>query len=111
MLNSTFPSSCLLFADDIVLFSDEPGKLQDLIDSLHQYCSSLNLLINTDKTKTLVFGQHPSQVPFQWSLNSNVLEVVEKFKYLGCTGDATSKITLRKRSIKQTNFFNNYQLN
>ena len=41
-------------------------------------------MINTDKTKILVFGQHPNQTLPQWSINSNPLEVVEKFKYLGC---------------------------
>ena len=32
ILNSTFPSSCLNFTDNIVLFYDEPGKLQELIN-------------------------------------------------------------------------------
>ena len=80
---TNFPSPCLLFADDIVLFSEDQNKLQGMIDSLLCYCTKYHLEINTTKTKILVFGQNPKYVNFQWNINSQPLEVVGKYKYLG----------------------------
>ena len=78
-----FPSSCLLFADDLVMFSENPNHLQNLINSLHQYCINKHLAINSDKTKILVFGQNPKFIKYQWSIGNQKLQIVGKFKYLG----------------------------
>ena len=80
-------SSCLLFADDIVLLSEDPTELQDLIHSLHNYCKQYvyQLEINTSKTKILVFGQNQKHINYQWTLPNEPtpLEIIGKFKYLG----------------------------
>ena len=78
-----FPSTCLLFADDIVLFTDDPRKLQNQINSLHLYCWHKYLEINSDKTKILVFGQKSTSVTDSWEIGSKSLEIVNKYKYLG----------------------------
>ena len=78
-----FPSPCLLFADDVVLFTDNPKKLQDLINSLCFYCRQQHLDINSNKTKILVFGQKPKLIADSWEVNSQRLEIVTKYKYLG----------------------------
>ena len=38
--NEVFPSSCILFADDLVIFSKNPKELQNMIDSLNDYCTA-----------------------------------------------------------------------
>ncbi len=45
----------LLFADDMVLFSNSVKGLQDGLDMLHEYCAKWGLTINTDKTKVVIF--------------------------------------------------------
>ena len=45
----------LLFADDMVLFSNSPDELQTLLNRLHIYSSHCGLKVNTAKTKVCVF--------------------------------------------------------
>ena len=45
----------LLFADDMVLFSNNPDELQTLLNRLHSYSSHWGLKVNTAKTKVCVF--------------------------------------------------------
>jgi len=45
----------ILFADDIVLFTTDPGSLQSQIDSSYQYSERCILKINISKTEVCVF--------------------------------------------------------
>ena len=45
----------LLYADDIVLFSDKEWKLQETIDNIDIWCKKWKLNINVDKTKIIHF--------------------------------------------------------
>ena len=49
----------LLFADDIVLASTEPKLTQKLLDSLSQWSELSGLMVNVDKTFTLMGGVVP----------------------------------------------------
>merc|ERR1711867_371958 len=72
------------YADDLALIADSPNQLQIAIDDLAQYCTTNNLVINTAKTKIMIFqkGRFPG---CSFSLNSSTLERVSEFKYLGFT--------------------------
>ena len=76
----------ILFADDMVIFSDTPEGLQLSLslDRLHRYCDSWNLTVNSDKTKVMVFrkGGRLSNNE-QWFYNGVTLEIVNQFNYLG----------------------------
>ena len=50
--------SILLYADDIVLFSDNENKLQEVINEVKQWCIKWRLNTNTYKTKVLHFRKH-----------------------------------------------------
>ena len=45
----------LLFADDIAMCSDMPGRLQHMLNVLKMFCDKWGLKLNLLKTKTLVF--------------------------------------------------------
>ena len=45
----------LLYADDIVIFSNTSEGLQKGLDILGDYCQKWNLTVNIDKTKVMVF--------------------------------------------------------
>ena len=45
----------LLYADDIVIFSETRDGLQRGLDILFEYCNRWKLTVNTDKTKIIVF--------------------------------------------------------
>jgi hypothetical protein len=74
----------LLFADDIVLLSSTPAGLQHQINNLERASKDLNLEVNLDKTKIMVFrkGGHLSAVE-RWSFSGQNVEVVNSYKYLG----------------------------
>ena len=74
----------LLYADDIVIFGKTPEELQKSLDILEAYCSRWKLTVNTNKTKIVVFrrgGRLPANLEFKY--NGNLIEIVNKFAYLG----------------------------
>jgi hypothetical protein len=73
----------LLFADDTVLFSRNPGGLQIMLDQLHLYCIHSGINVNIDTTKIMVFQRGRANIQGQWFYNGNIIETVASFVYLG----------------------------
>ncbi|MCG8032789.1 MAG: hypothetical protein JAZ03_11525 [Candidatus Thiodiazotropha taylori] len=74
----------LLYADDIVIFSENAHGLQDGLNILHEYCQKWKLTVNPNKSKIMVFrkgGRLPQNLQFQYG--DTVLEITSKFTYLG----------------------------
>ena len=69
------------FADDIVLISDDPEKLQKLINTCQYWTLKNGMSFNTSKCKVMVFNGPPSGMTF--TLNNVKLKIVETYKYLG----------------------------
>ena len=46
----------LLFADDLVLLSESPSGLQNLINGVEKFCSQWHMLVNLTKTKVVLFN-------------------------------------------------------
>ncbi|CAG4938553.1 unnamed protein product [Colias eurytheme] len=79
----------LRFADDIVLFEDDPTKLEEMLKSLNEESVKVGLLMNKDKTKLLTNSK-----PTPIKIDNHPLEYVEEYIYLGqiiCHKDQTSK--------------------
>ena len=76
----------LMFADDMALFSTTREGLQAGLNRLSKYCLKWGLTVNTEKTKIVVFrkGGKKSKDD-KWTYNGKNIEVVNSFKYLGCT--------------------------
>ena len=45
----------LLYADDIVIFANSASELQESINILSNYCDKWKLVVNTKKTKVIIF--------------------------------------------------------
>ena len=43
--------SCLMYADDIIVFETSPEALQKLLDCVNTFCDKWNMTINPDKSK------------------------------------------------------------
>jgi hypothetical protein len=74
----------LLYADDIVIFSESAIGLQKGLDCLSEYCDRWRMKVNVGKTKVVIFrkgGRLSSDLRFIY--NNNTLEIVSKFTYLG----------------------------
>ena len=82
----------ILFADDMVLFSDNRFGLQRGLDKFHEYCNDWGLEVNVEKTKCLVFknGGRKNRLD-KWYYNGNEIETVSEFKYLGFIFSSSGK--------------------
>lgn len=83
VLNST-KLNCLIYADDVLLLSESKEGLQSCLDSLQVYCDYWKLKINIDKTKVMIFSAGKIKTEnIKFKLNDTVIEIVDKYKYLG----------------------------
>ena len=54
--DSERPINCLLYVDDLVIFSRSANGLQTLLNKLESYCEKIELSLNLDKTKVMIFN-------------------------------------------------------
>ena len=89
----------LLWADDLILFSDTITGLQKQLDGVMKFCSHNRMIVNESKTKLMQFGKRKNlEVYFNGSKIDEVLE----YKYLGVIIGAI-------RQANQDIFLRNYQ--
>ena len=74
----------LLYADDIVLLSDNETNMQTMLNTLHEWCKKWRVLINTEKSKSVQFriGRR-NRSDFVIRIGQNIIETVDKYRYLG----------------------------
>jgi len=76
--------NCLMFADDIVLFSDSSTGLQNSLDKLKLYCEKWHLTVNTEKTKVLIFNKNGRLLKNHiFKFGEEIVEIVKNYCYLG----------------------------
>ena len=71
----------LLYADDIVLLARCPSDLDKQLKLLQDFCSTMGVIVNTEKTKFMIIKSKDTYANFVYD-NSN-LEEVSSYKYLG----------------------------
>ena len=96
----------LLFADDLVLLSDTVIGLQNQINNMRKASENLGLVVNTNKTKVVVFRRGGYLAARErWYLGDEQLEVVTQYKYLGvmistklCTNSMLTDLAQRAKA-------------
>ena len=71
---------CLLWMDDAVLLSDNPGEAQEILNITNQVANRYHLEFGAEKSKVMVFY---NKTPTQFKLGDHVLEETTSYKYLG----------------------------
>ena len=75
---------CLMYADDLVIFSENHYMLQEMLNALVEYCKMWHLNINESKSKVVIFRKGGRISRFdRFHINGKLLEIVNSFKYLG----------------------------
>ena len=90
----------LLYADDIVIFSDTAEDLQRSLDLLLEYCNRWKLKINVSKTKIKVFRKGsilPRNLFFYY--DGTQVEIVKQFKYLGLVFTVSGSFTEAQNTL------------
>ena len=74
----------LLFADDIVLFSESKIGLQKQLNILEKYCDQWSLKVNLEKSKIVVFRNGgPLKNSEKWSFKGQNMMTCTYYNYLG----------------------------
>ena len=74
--------SCLMYADDLVLFSETERGMKTCLLQLEHFCSKWRLSINSSKSKILIINE-PRNHTYTFKIFEDSLEVVKSYKYLG----------------------------
>lgn len=90
----------LMYADDLVLFSETVDGLQGLLNSLHSYSKNWSLDVNIQKSKIVVFrkGGHVKSSE-RWFYNGTSIDVVDKFTYLGIVFNFNNKFNVAEKQL------------
>ena len=70
----------LLWADDLILFSDTQQGLQKLLNGLQKFCHNNHMVVNETETKVMCFGKPLNPNVY---FNGKSIKLVETYKYLG----------------------------
>ena len=73
----------LLYADDTIILFNTAAGLQKSLNDLKNYCTEWRLRVNCSKTKVFIFEKRKARRQPKFFYNSEELEIVEAFKYLG----------------------------
>ena len=72
----------LLFADELVLFSESAEGLQKQLTALYSYASLWHIIVSIPKTK-VIFNERYTTVCGSFHYGDNIIEKAEQYKYLG----------------------------
>ena len=75
----------LLYADDTIILAESAEELQKALDAAYKYCTDWKLIVNTDKTKIVIFSKRKVTNYPAFLFGHNTLQVVEDYDYLGVT--------------------------
>ena len=76
---------CLIYADDIVLMSNDKTGLIDQIKIAHFFCRKNGLKINYEKTKVMIQNDKYDHdyLDIDFNVEKRRIEIVKEYKYLG----------------------------
>ena len=91
----------LLFADDLVLFSESAEGLQKQLTALYLYASLWHIIVCIPKTKVLIFNERYTKVRRSFHYGDNIIEKAKKYKYLGVVYSTKSANKVLKKTFFQ----------
>ena len=97
--------NAIFWADDLILIAETKEELDKLLKILEEYCQENHLMINTKKTKCMIFNKSGRSISMPFYLDGIKLEVVRQYKYLGLVITPSGEIStglrdLRDRALK-----------
>lgn len=76
--------SILLYADDIVLTSDNEANLQRMLNVLYSWCKKWRVQVNRDKSQVMHFRpQKTKRSEYNFCYGNNTMPYIDSYKYLG----------------------------
>lgn len=112
--------NCLLYADDVVLFSTSEKGLQNCLNKLNNFSNNHGISVNLKKTCIMTFCKNGKVSNVKYWYNDIEVKHVTTYKYLGILFSATGnfspcKVDLYRRASKANfklcKYFNNLNIN
>ena len=88
---------CLLYADDLAIFSESETGMQRALHNLGVYCKKWKLTVNTTKTKIMIINKPPKIGSFL--LSNKAIDIVESYSYLGIEFNNSCDFELAKSNL------------
>lgn len=73
----------LAYADDMVLLAKNREALLGMMEAFKSFCKDRGLILNTEKTKLLIFNKKGRDRREVWRWRGREIEEVKCFNYLG----------------------------
>jgi len=90
----------LMYADDIVIFSNTEQNLQSILDHADNWCKRWRVTINIQKSKVVHFRNVRRQRSnFEFKMGNTVLEYTPSYKYLGVIFDENLKFDINSEVL------------
>ena len=91
----------MLYADDLIILSTTSEGLQTCLDKLEAYCIENRLMINTEKSKTMIFNESGKILKnYTFHVGGAKMELVQNFCYLGLDITASGSFHIAKSNLK-----------
>jgi len=104
-----YSNNTLLYADDMAIMDDTAANLTNSLTLLEEWCKSNKMKINTKKCKILKFRKGGRlQKEDTFTINSEDLEIVNSFSYLGISLQTKLGFTehiKQRKSIASANIY------
>jgi len=97
----------ILYADDLVMLTHDPKKLQTYLDILDKFCDATGMTVNVTKSEVMTFFKKRGMKD-KWFFNKKPIQESKEFVYLGVMfhsdGFKSSvKKTIKRRALKAKN--------
>ena len=101
---------CLLYADDVIIFSNSANGLQDRLNALVSYCDIWCLNVDLKKTKVLIFNKSGRHIKEPFYFNNELIESVNKYTYLGVIFQSSGLFNYAKEELYNKSLKASYKL-
>lgn len=90
----------LMYADDMVLFSESIEGLQNLLHELNEYCIAWKLSVNVAKSKIVIFRKSGKlRNDKKWVFRNENLGIVNNFTHLGIVFNFSNKFLKAEKQL------------
>jgi hypothetical protein len=90
----------LLYADDMVFFSADPGNLVLMLQCMDAVVEWFAMRVIAAKTKVMSVGKGESWLPTDVAISGGPVERVDSFKYLGGILTSNDSLTVKVNACK-----------
>ena len=71
-----------MYADDTIILAENERDLQTALDSVQEYCTKFQLIVNVNKTKIIIFSRGKVRRFTTFKYGCDIIEVVGDYVYL-----------------------------